>query len=47
MVISKEDALFKTRPPRPKWMSSFVGLVYFQNLVGLRMLLVINELGEM
>ena len=40
MVIPKEDALFKTRP-KPKVNVSCVGLVYFQSLVGLRLLLVV------
>ena len=40
MEIPKEDALFKTRPNH-KVNVSCVGLVYFQSLVGLRLLLVI------
>ena len=31
--------------PSPKWMSSCVELVCFQSLVGLRLLLVVYELG--
>ena len=42
MMISKKDALFKTRPNKPaKWMSRYVGLVCFQSLVGLRLVLVV------
>ena len=41
MVIPKEDALFKTRPKSPKQIFSCVGLVDFESLVGLRLLLVV------
>ena len=41
MVISKEDALFKTRTKRKVNVQSCVELVYFQSLVGLRLLLVV------
>ena len=40
MVISKEDALYKP-DPSPKGIYSCAGLVYFQSLVGLRLLLVV------
>ena len=40
MVLSKGDAYLKP-DPSPKWMSSCVGLVYFQSLVGLRLMLVV------
>ena len=37
----KEDALFKTRPKLKVNVQSCVELVYFQSLVGLRLLLVV------
>ena len=44
MEIPKEDALFKARPNH-KVNVSCVGLVYFQSLVGLRLLLVVYLLN--
>ena len=40
MVISNEDAL-KPDPSPKRMFSSYVGLVYFQSLVGLRLLPVV------
>ena len=47
MVIPKEDVLFKTRPKPKVNVQSCVGLVDFQSLVGLRLLLgfYLYELG--
>ena len=39
MVIPKEDVLFKTRPKPKVNVQSCVGLVNFQSLAGLRLLL--------
>ena len=37
-MIPKEDALLKARPS-PKYISSYLGLIYLKSLVGVRLLL--------